>query len=181
MLRETHLYTGVDHGYKHHQGQQQETRQVETQHEQGAGGIKRVRRSRILVGSLSPTTSLGACPASRAFCTALGASSSENSSISPEADCSILSSPRRALPARAHVGLCCNTVHSCSPHPPATLMGDQQPIMSQWRATEHLVNSVPLSDSRGAQAARENLFKSRLIILTYQHSWVDNRAKKQTW
>ena len=34
---ETHLHAGIDHGHKYHQRQQQETGQVETQHEHGAG------------------------------------------------------------------------------------------------------------------------------------------------
>lgn len=66
-VMETHLHTGIDHRHKHHQGQQQETRQVEAQHEQGAGveGRERVRRNcNLLVGSPSPTVSQEpACPA----------------------------------------------------------------------------------------------------------------------
>lgn len=46
----THLHAGVDHGHKYHQGQQQETGQVETQHEHGAGRREEVGNSGALRG-----------------------------------------------------------------------------------------------------------------------------------
>lgn len=42
---QTHLHAGVDHGHKYHQRQQQETGQVETQHEHGAGRREEVGNS----------------------------------------------------------------------------------------------------------------------------------------
>jgi hypothetical protein len=166
--RETHLHTGIDHRHKHHQGQQQETRQVETQHEQGARGGRERKGEKEIHPGRKPTPTMFQEPAQHSGPRSQGRPTAPSFPVFPKkSSCS--EGP-------------CRTVLQYSPHLLLPLSGHHLGGPATHRdpveaIREHWVNSLTLSYSQQCcrKHGRSNL-KNHLLITGPRMGLINGRS-----